>query len=1137
VIKYSHDNIVVLYSSVAKRNIYIGSICGQYIKTVIGERRVMDYFRAGGVCLLLILIAAALPIGGLAATQTGAATPGINSADQGTSGATPVVDANSFSNSIGAQGSIQSPAPIKVQRPSSGIRPGATTGSNVLAEATTKESHSTSTSPSTQAVTTTDASTKQSKAATVPVTTTPSLKTSSVDSAPNKSTASSDKVAKNVTLSSSKAATAGNNTATTAVVNATRSTPVKINENKLVTASNASNNTTPSVKATSENTTSENKTEQNITPAEISAAVKPVLTDRIWRQGISPLDYTWTPLVFSGFFYDLDDKVGTENLTVHLSSETSRSIAEHNLKYETNVQPINFKFKDWGMYQVVGFMADKYFAGYSGTNVVDKDISLINDGQLRKVLIDNNDEKTIVQGSVMPLEEGYELRIKQIDVNGNKVYLALAKDGKEIDSKVISPGTLKSSTYQYKVTISGEDTPIIMAHIPSVFAGSESGIVTVDGLFQVSDAYKSVEDGDKYGKMKVVGVSDTGITMDNTDSVSLGKAKTVIIFGNVSFQVADANELRFAPIVERTGPYEIRGTILDPSVTKEFTWTPYNFEGFYYDIDEDTGTENLTARITGSSIADGDLLYSTSPSSVKFQFEDWGRYDVIGFMADKYFAGYNNATQFADQFSDINDGELRKILVDSKDEKTITTGSVLPLEEGYELRIKQVDINGNKVYLALAKDGKEIDSKVVAPSSGEFRTSNYLYKITMGSKKDVPMIAAHVQSVFKGTEADLATIDGLFQLSDSPANVEEGEMQGKMKVQTLTDTGITMKNDGAISLGRGRTVDIMGNLKFQIADNADRNFAPIAERSGATKVLTLNVTEPVVVNRTLNMRVTSAGEAISGVTVLVNGDVLGNTDAAGSMSYTPKNVGSIEVVARKVPYGEARSTLVVRSTAAAAAISANTTNNLAVSVPSDVLKNQTFLITVTGGVNQTAIENASISFDGSTIGDTSVQGTLKYASNILGEHRITALAIGYVKASRNITVTTPIQVQSFNVSSTSVKTGQTITAKADIKNIGAFNDTRKLELKVNGNKTVDSQNVTLKPGENKTIDLGFKPKDAGTYRLSLDDKETTVTAEKSTTNWAMIAIILVLLIAIGAGAYLYHTGELENLRKRLQKGS
>lgn len=1112
----------------------------------------MDYFRAGGVCLLIILIAAALPIGGLAATQTGAANSGIDSVNPSASGATPVVGANSFSNGVGAQGFVQAAAPIKVQRPSSGIRPTAVTGINVpVAPATTEtktnsetsktgtQGQSTPASPSTETVTTSAEIAKQSTATPAPATTPQTLTTSTSTSVPTNPTASSNPTANsNVTLPSSNASIVGNNTATTpavnttAAVNSTVANPINVNESKLNASNNASNITTPSV-----NATSENKTVENVTPAEISSAAPPapVLMDRIWRQGISPLDYTWTPLIFSGFFYDLDDKVGTENLTVHLTSETSRSIAEHNLKYDTKVQPINFKFKDWGKYQVIGFMADKYFAGYSGTNVLDKDLSLINDGQLRQVLIDNNDERTIVQGSVMPLEEGYELRIKQIDVNGNKVYLALAKDGKEIDSKVVSPGTLKSSTYQYKVTISGEDTPIIMAHIPSVFAGSESGIVTVDGLFQVSDTYKSVEDGDKYGKMKVVGVSDTGVTMDNTDSVSLGKGKTVNIFGNVSFQIADADVLRFAPIVEHTGPYEIRGTIVDPSVTKEFTWTPYNFEGFYYDIDEDTGTENLTAKISGSSIADGDLTYSTSPSPVKFQFKDWGRYDVIGFMADKYFAGYNNATQFADQFSDINDGELRKILVDSKDEKTITTGSVLPLDEGYELRIKQVDINGNKVYLALAKDGKEIDSKVVAPSSGEFKTSNYLYKITMGSKKDVPMIAAHVQSVFKGTEADLATIDGLFQLSDNPANVEEGEMQGKMKVETLTDTGISMKNDGAISLGRGRTVNIMGNLKFIIADNDDRNFAPVAERSGATKVLTLNITEPAVVNRTMNMRVTSAGEAISGVTVLVNGEVIGNTDATGSISYSPKTLGSIDVVARKVPYGDAKSTVVVKSTAAAAAITANSANNLALSVPSDVLKNQTFLITVTGGANQTAIENASISFDNTGIGSTSAQGTLKYSSGILGVHTITALATGFDKASRNITVMTPIQVQSFNVSSTSAKTGQTITVKANVQNVGAFNDTRKLELLVNGNKTVDSQNVALKPGENKTLSFSYKPTEPGTYRLSLDGKEATVTVEKSTTNWAMIAIILVLLIAIGAGAYLYHTGELEALRKRLQK--
>jgi S-layer protein (TIGR01567 family) len=1092
------------------------------------RERVMDYFKAGGVCLLLILIAAALPIGGFAATPSDAAVSGISSADTGASGALPAVSENSISKGIDGVSLGSTAAPIKVQRPSSGIRPGAAIGANTpvvsavpaaseatkstTSEASKTEGQSQPSAQSTQTKTeTVAASTKESISAPDQVTPPQAIKTQAVVESPVVSANAS--ASKNETLASIAPALANE-----AKINQTMTNETKTNE--------TANNTTPS--------TTENNTVQNVTPAEIVPAATIALTDRIWRQGISPLDYTWTPLVFSGFFYDMDDKVGTENLTVHLS-QGSRSIAEHDLKYKTTVQPITFKFKDWGKYQVIGFMADKYFAGYSGTEVVDKDISLINEGQLRQVLMDNDDEKTIVQGSVLPLEEGYELRIKEIDVNGNKVFLALAKDGQEIDSKVISPGTLKSSTYQYKVTISGEDTPIIMAHIPSVFAGTESGVVTVDGLFQVSDTYKSVEDGDEYNKMKVVSVSDTGVTMDNTDSISLGKGKTVDIFQNVKFQVADANELRFAPIVERTGPYEIRGTIVDPSKTTEFTWTPYNFEGFYYDIDEDTGTEKLTAKISGSAIDDGDLLYETSPSSVKFQFEDWGRYDVIGFMADKYFAGYNNSTQFTDEFSDINEGELRKILVDSKDEKTITTGSVLPLEEGYELRIKQVDINGNKVYMALAKDGKEIDSKVVTPSSGEFKTSNYFYKVKMGSTKDVPQIAAHIQSVFKGTETDLATVDGLFQISDSPANVEEGEMQGKMKVETLTDTGITMQNDGAISLGRGRTVDIMGNLKFVIADNADRNFAPVAERSGATKALTLNVTEPIVVNRTMNIVVRSAGEAISGVTVLVNGDVIGNTDAVGSISYMPKKIGAIEVVAKKVPYGDARSNLVVKSSAAAAAAATeNLTSKMTISVPSEVLKNQTFLITVIGGANQTAIEDAAISFDLDNIGNTSAQGTLKYSSGLLGEHRITAEKTGFDKASKNMTVLTPIQVQRIDLSTQAASTGQTVAVKANVENVGAFKDARKLELIVNGNKTVDTETVALDPGENKTVTLNYKPTEPGTYRLSVDDKETIVTVEKAQTNWALIALILVLLIAIGAGAYLYKTGELEGLRKRLQ---
>ena len=72
-----------------------------------------------------------------------------------------------------------------------------------------------------------------------------------------------------------------------------------------------------------------------------------------------------------------------------------------------------------------------------------------------------------------------------------------------------------------------------------------------------------------------------------------------------------------------------------------------------------------------------------------------------------------------------------------------------------------MDLDGNKVYLGLAKDGKEVDSKVVTPGGDATdRASNYMYKVDIGSEKDVPIIAAHIQSVFRSTEADLATVDG-----------------------------------------------------------------------------------------------------------------------------------------------------------------------------------------------------------------------------------------------------------------------------------------------------------------------------------------------------------------------------------------
>ncbi len=1113
----------------------------------------MDHVRAGGVCLLLILLAAALPMSVLAQTALFAADSDDSSDGMAVEVVSPtteeklhIMSDGASAESLMARNSGLKPisrGSSRAASPSGGEVSQSAAGTTISGQAETSAPAAATAAPTSVQNTPTAAQTETTAA-------------TSAAPAAAESTAETEQATAQTQAGQAKTETSAATAAAEASI-----TPDEIPaenqaaaESPAITPSQTTATVTPpetvgeivSGNQTAENVTAEENAsegqaedeKQNANEEKTEEKDNRTANDRIWREGKSPLKYTWTPQSFAGFFYDLKNDVGTETLIVELK-EGDRKIDENKLTYSTKAQDTDFEFEDWGTYQVIGFMADKYFAGYIGNEVFDE-VSMISEGQLRKVLIDDDREYTITTGSVLPMEEGYELRIKQIDIDGNKVYLALAKDGEEVDSKVVSPSSsLSSSTYKYEIEVSGEDTPLVLAHINNVFTSTESALVTVNGLFQLSDTFASVDEGDKYERMKVTSVSDAGVEMENEDALTLRKGANTEIFGNVVFMVADADEIRFAPFVQRTGTYDVRGTVINPQTTEEFTWNPYNFEGFYYDIDDDVGTEEMTARISGGSkIEEDDLTYTTRPQPVKFEFETWGKYDVVGFMADKYFAGYNNDTEFTDEASAISEGELRRVLVDDDESRTIGSGSVFALQEGYELRIKQVDLDGNKVYLGLAKDDKEVDSKVVTPSGDATdSSSNYMYKVDIGSEKDVPIIAAHIQSVFRSTEADLATVDGLFQISDTAESVEEGEIHGKMKVDSLSDEGITMTNDGSISLSKGKIIEIMENLKFEVADSDQRLTAPIATKTGEGESLTLTVPEAAVDN-TVTISVKSGSTALAGVAIQVDGNTVGTTDSAGSIRYTPDKTGTFEVIAKKSGYSDVRGSLVVRTAeearTAAAMEQANATvaNQLTMNAPAQVAKGENFAITIVQGINQTQVEEAGIFFDDESIGNTSEQGTLTYSVNVTGDHTLKAEKEGYDSISKKITVTSLVQVNSLSLPD-KASAGQNIKIAAGVQNTGQVPDSRNLELRVDGNLT-DSKNVTLQAGENKTIDFSYKPKDPGTYRISLDGQSKTINVEKAqTSNW-LVALILILLIAIGAGYYLYSTGELDKLKEKIQ---
>jgi len=279
---------------------------------------------------------------------------------------------------------------------------------------------------------------------------------------------------------------------------------------------------------------------------------------------------------------------------------------------------------------------------------------------------------------------------------------------------------------------------------------------------------------------------------------------------------------------------EVRGKVASTGET----WTAQNFAGFYYDIDKNIGTETLTTTITDGKFNEPDgVKYSTKAEAKEFDFDAWGQFNVIGFLAEKYFAGYvldaDTTKSVDDQIllakstdeNSLVEEQLQKILVDDDSEKTVTSGTPLKLEEGYELAIKSIDIDGNKVYVELNKDGAVVDSKVISPSKSDTPTmadKTYYFKKTVGDQKDLVIIGVHFKNAFRGADQNLATVDGIWQISDAATSVKVDDEYGKMRVATVTAEGITMDNkDNSITLSKNKEIDLMEGVKIKTADQDD----------------------------------------------------------------------------------------------------------------------------------------------------------------------------------------------------------------------------------------------------------------------------------------------------------------------------
>ncbi|VVB91036.1 S-layer protein [uncultured archaeon] len=856
--------------------------------------------------------------------------------------------------------------------------------------------------------------------------------------------------------------------------------------------------------------------------------------NRVWN-GAKPneysLDYTWDPLSFYAFYYDLDTGTGNEALKIHLNSYTDRTINAGSLQYSTQPYSVSFQQTNWGQYNVIGFMADKYFAGYtSGTSgdITKTPVSPLNNNQLHKILVDDNTQRTITAGSTLTLQEGYVIKIKDVDAAGRIVLLSLLKDGAEVDTQPVSQG----GTYVYSKKVGAvSDFPIIAVYVSNVFSGTEISAAFTKGIFQISESFVSTNSNNRYGMMEITTASSAGITMDNPNSFSLSQGSTINIMGDLSFIVANNDTLRFAPMVQRSGTYEVRGTVAQNNDTS-FEWTPMNFEGFYYNLDDDVGTEKLDITRSGTSVSSHNLIYTSTPQAVSYQYSNFGTFKVIGFMADKYFAGYIGCPTCITRqdISTINSQQLHKVLIDDDTQRVIYAGSTLTLNDGYVVKIKDVSIGAGaaSVWLSLLKDGTEVFNDV--KNKGDI----FIYAPSkVGTVSDLPIIAVRIDNIFRGTEATAAFVKGVFQISENYTSVRTGDNFGIMQVSEVSNNQIQMDNPNSFSLSSGSTMDVMGNIQFKVADSTDVRFYPFITANGTTVAanqLIIDAPATPMVRDTITINVTDGtGIPIENAEVSFDGNVIGNTNTNGSLDYILTKSGQHTISATRLGYNPGTITIQVAEY-----------RDISLKFELPAILDQGIPEPIKVISNGTAIPGTNITLDGNSIGLTDSDGILNYTFDISGTHNLGASKTGYIPVIREISIRMPFsefQALDINFTPSVVFRNQNYFVWANISNVGTKTGTLPVGLVVNSS-VVQSQNVTLAPGEKQKINFTQKMTLApGNYSVEILGQKKIMQVREEPINIFLVAGLITIIGALIV--YLLTTKNkisLDVIRKKLKFG-
>jgi len=524
------------------------------------------------------------------------------------------------------------------------------------------------------------------------------------------------------------------------------------------------------------------------------------------------LTFKWTTVNYDGFYYDAQSRAGKESFTIKLDNLTDRWIKQDNIIYSTTVEQAKARYMPFGEYAFIGFMGQKYLAGFpkGKSNITSR--GGINLRPIYKILIDENANHTLPIGSALTLNEGYVLKVK--DVKAASFALALMKEGIEVDTKTIDIG----KNYVYEIL----DRPVIAVHIDSILKENETVSAAINGIFQVSEQYTSTNERDVFGVMKITKVSDTGITMSNFLPVDLRQGSIIEIMGNIKLKVADSNALRVHLYCDCDyEKSERRG-----AANKLSSWDGMNYAGFWYDVDSGNFSESLDiTNITGRTIPQGGLKYTSHRFRLLYPVAK-----IKGKKPPGTDGSYLTFRLWGNNYAQRSNG-LAKILVGQGDciydKKTLLVvgpnafnNDKWELGEAYNLTAISVNFNTypSNAQLLFSKNGVVLDD-IWLPREN-------VYRYSLPGENGYPKLITYLDAIFSGTEFDMVQLRYTWFVSDNITQIKEGERFGIFNVTLVEPDRIVLTNWEPIKLNAGSIINLFGNLSFFVEDSDELKFYP-----------------------------------------------------------------------------------------------------------------------------------------------------------------------------------------------------------------------------------------------------------------------------------------------------------------------